>query len=221
MAVIHPVVMPAPENSKGLAGKEKVAFLSTLARQALACSAKISGVVLDRLDKDERGAPLPFEGTHWSISHKNTYVAGVVAPGPVGIDIETVRPCSEALFQKTGTDEEWALSNNPKDNHLFFRYWTAKEAVLKTTGAGFREFSGCRIIRIVDEQVLALFYRGREWLVSQAFFSGHVAAVVKEDWEVCWELADEHSTSNIEYKPKRQYCTVNNSVLLHPMTIDQ
>jgi 4'-phosphopantetheinyl transferase len=188
MVIIHPVVMPVSESSKGLAGKEKVTHLSAFARQALARSAKISGVVLDRLDKDERGAPLPFEGVHWSISHKDAYVAGVTAPCPVGIDIEKIRPCSEALFRRTGSDEEWGLGSNPKDHHLFFRYWTAKEAVLKTTGAGFREFSDCRVIRIEDEQALTLFYRGREWLVSQFFFDDHVAAVVKEGWDVSWEI---------------------------------
>ena len=193
MAVIYPVVMPVSQIGRGLAGKERVTHLSTLARRALACSAKKSGVIPGRLDKDERGAPLPFEGTHWSISHKITYVAGVVAPGPVGIDIEKVRPCTEALFLKTGTDEEWGLSREPKDDHLFFRYWTAKEAVLKTTGAGFREFSDCHVVRIVDERVLALFYRGREWLVSQVFFNGHVAAVLKEAWEVCWEIEPRES----------------------------
>jgi 4'-phosphopantetheinyl transferase len=188
--VIHPVVMPVSQFGRELAGKRKVTYLSALARRALACSATKSGVVPGRLDKDERGAPLPFEGTHWSISHKDTYVAGVVAPGPVGIDIEKLRPCSEALFQKTGTDEEWELGGDPKNDHLFFRYWTAKETVLKTTGAGFREFSECSVVRIVDERALVLFYRGREWLVSQFFFNGHVAAVVKEAWEVCWEIED-------------------------------
>ena len=191
MEIIHPVVMPVSKYGRRLAGKEKVAHLSTLARQALDISAKKSGVVPGRLEKDERGAPLPFDGTYWSISHKNTYVTGVVAPGPVGIDIERIRPCSEALFRKTGTDEEWRLSDEPKNDHLFFRYWTAKEAVLKTTGAGFREFSDCRVVRIVDEQILALFYRDREWLVSQVFFNGHMAAVVKEDWDVRWEMTND------------------------------
>lgn len=190
MEIIHPVIMPVTTYGRGLAGKEKVAHLSALARQALARSAEKSGVVLDRLEKDDRGAPLSFEGVHWSISHKETYVAGVVAPSPVGIDVEKIRPCSEALFRKTGTDDEWALGGEPYNDHLFFRYWTAKEAVLKTFGAGYREFSHCRVVRIVEDHILALDYREREWLVTQIFFDGHVAAVVKDGWEVRWEIAD-------------------------------
>ena len=191
MAVIYPVMIPVSPSGLLLAGNPKVKHLSALARRALERSAKKSGAVLDRLEKDDRGAPLPFEGTYWSISHKDTWVAGVVAPAPVGIDIERVRPCSEALFRKTGTDAEWALGESPRDETLFFRYWTAKEAVLKTTGAGFREFSQCRVKYIVDHNTLALWYRDREWRVAHFYFNGHVAAVMKDGWEVCWEVAAE------------------------------
>jgi 4'-phosphopantetheinyl transferase len=99
MTVIYPVLMPVSVSGRALAGKERVAHLSALARRALSLSANKSGVSLDRLDKDEGGAPLPFEGVYWSVSHKETFVAGVAAPAPVGIDIERIRPCSDALFR--------------------------------------------------------------------------------------------------------------------------
>lgn len=191
MTVIYPVLMPVSVSGRALAGRERVAHLSTLARRALSLSSKKSGVSLDRLDKDERGAPLPFEGTYWSVSHKETCVAGVVAPAPVGIDIERVKPCSEALFRKTGTDEEWALGGGLPDDHLFFRYWTAKEAVLKTGGAGFREFSQCRVRCVVDDKILALSYRNREWLVEHFYFEEHVAAVVKAEWDIAWSMEND------------------------------
>jgi 4'-phosphopantetheinyl transferase len=190
MTVISPVLMPVSAAGREYTGRERVAHLSALARRALSLSAKKSGVSLDRLDKDEGGAPLPFEGVHWSVSHKETFVAGVVAPAPVGIDIERMRPCSEGLIRKTGTDAEWALGGESWNDHLFFRYWTAKEAVLKTTGAGFREFSQCRVCRIVSDKVLALFYRDREWLVEHFYLDGHMAAVLKDGWEVIWSIED-------------------------------
>jgi 4'-phosphopantetheinyl transferase len=190
MTVIYPVLMPVSASVRALAGRERVAHLSVLARRALSLSAKKSGVSLDRLDKDEGGAPLPFQGAHWSVSHKETFVAGVAAPAPVGIDIERIRPCSEGLIRKTGTDAEWALGGDSPSDHLFFRYWTAKEAVLKTSGAGFREFSQCRVSRVVDDRVLALFYRGREWLVEHFYFDGHMAAVMKDGWDIVWSIED-------------------------------
>ncbi len=191
MTVIYPVLMPVPASGKALAGRERVEHLSELARRALALSAEKSGVTLDRLEKDDRGAPLPFGGVHWSLSHKETFVGGVAAPAPVGIDVEQIKPCSDALFRKIGTDTEWALGGGSPDDQLFFRYWTAKEAVLKTSGAGFREFSHCRVRRIVDDKRLALFYRDREWLVEHFYFDGHLAAVLKDGWEVVWEMTDE------------------------------
>lgn len=190
MTVIYPVLMPVSASGRALAGRDRVAHLSVLARRALSLSAEKSGVSLDRLEKDERGAPLPFEGTYWSVSHKETFVAGVVAPAPLGIDIERVKPSSEALFRKTGTDEEWALGGGAPDDHLFFRYWTAKEAVLKTSGAGFREFSQCRVKRLVDDRHISLDYRSREWLVEHFYIDGHVAAVVKDGWEIVWTVED-------------------------------
>jgi 4'-phosphopantetheinyl transferase len=188
MTVIYPVLMPVPASGRALAGRERTAYLSTLARRALSISAKKSGVSLDRLDKDEGGAPLPFGGTHWSVSHKETFVAGVTAPAPVGIDVERVKPCSDALFRKTGTDAEWALGGGFRDDHLFFRYWTAKEAVLKTGGAGFREFSQCRIKGVEGDRHLLLDYRGRDWRVEHFYFDGHMAAVVKDGWDIVWSM---------------------------------
>jgi 4'-phosphopantetheinyl transferase len=190
MTVIYPVLVPVDAFGKAFAGRKRVAHLSDLARRALYLSAKKSGVTLDRLDKDDRGAPLPFEGTHWSVSHKETFVAGVAAPAPIGIDVERIRPCDSALFRKTGTGEEWALGDGPPDDHLFFRYWTAKEAVLKTSGAGFREFSQCRVKRLVDDRYIILGYRGREWMVEHCYFKGHMAAVVKDGWEIVWTVGD-------------------------------
>ncbi len=62
--------------------------------------------------KDENGMPLPFDGTFWSITHKTHYVGGVVAPTPIGIDIERIRDLSHGLFQKTASEREWALAEH-------------------------------------------------------------------------------------------------------------
>ena len=182
------MITKVPASFGDIPRKERAAALSRLAREALFRSARISGALPIRLEKDDGGAPLPFEGTYWSLSHKETFVAGVAAPSPVGIDLEQIKPVLPALFRKTGSEEEWGLGA-PSDL-LFYRYWTAKEAVLKTTGAGYREFSDCRVVEIASEKILRLVHRRREWRVEQFFFQGHMAAIILDDWEVDWNLID-------------------------------
>ena len=98
-------------------------YLSRHARRALELSAAKSAVTLGQLTKDDRGVPQPVNGIFWSLSHKTQYVAAVVAPQPIGIDLEKIRPCSEALFRKTATDAEWALADRFADRlGVFFRY---------------------------------------------------------------------------------------------------
>ena len=123
-STIYPVILPVPDNRKALVGREKVDFLSAFARQAIKISASKRGVVLGALLKDENGAPVPTNGYYWSISHKSEYVAGVVAPHRIGVDVEKLRPCSDGLFKKTGSDEEWGLVDSDPQT-LFFRYWTS------------------------------------------------------------------------------------------------
>ena len=127
---IYPVILPVPHAKKTLTGKDKVRFLSNFAREALKISAQYRGITLGELTKDENGAPVPKDGRHWSITHKSEYVAGVAAPYRIGLDIEKIKPCSQGLFNKTASDEEWQLWDTDPQI-LFFRYWTSKEAVLK------------------------------------------------------------------------------------------
>ena len=95
---LFPVVMPVSEAGFKPSGKEKVAHLSRIAREALKVSAERSRVRLGELLKDEKGVPCPVWGIYWSISHKPKYVAAVVSEDKVGIDIEEMKPRAESLF---------------------------------------------------------------------------------------------------------------------------
>jgi len=170
--------------------------LSAFARKALGLSATRSGLELGPLEKDAEGAPVPAAGIHWSISHKSTYVGGVVAPRPVGLDIERITACSAGLMKKVADAAEWDLSSNPSPK-LFFRYWTAKEAVLKTTGRGLRDLSRCRITAVIDDHHLRLAYSGKIWTVAHHYFDDHLASLADPPGLVHWTVSQGDSEVDI------------------------
>lgn len=185
--ILYPVILAVPDKEQKLTGREKVANLSNHARRALEISAQKSCIELGDLTKNENGAPLPFGGNYWSLTHKPRYVGGVIAPTQIGIDIEKIRPCSEALFRKTANESEWGLSDADSFK-LFFRYWTSKESVLKASGTGIRDLSKCRIVQIIDHNHLVINYEDRKWLIEHFYFDGHIASVVKNDFDVEWTI---------------------------------
>jgi 4'-phosphopantetheinyl transferase len=97
---LFPVILPVPAEVHEFKPRERVIYLSRHARRALKIAAQKSGVRLGELVKDDNGVPQPFEGIHWSISHKTRYVCGVVAPAQIGIDIERVHRFSDGLLKK-------------------------------------------------------------------------------------------------------------------------
>jgi 4'-phosphopantetheinyl transferase len=183
---IYPVIMAVPETVRDLTPKERVKFLSRQARRALVISAEKSRVRLGKLEQDERNAPLPFDATYWSITHKTEYVGGVIAPYPVGIDIEKICSRTKALFQKTATEAEWSLAD--KTFETFFRYWTAKEAVLKAAGIGLKALSKCSVIRVPDERHLDIEYDASTYRIQHYCYNNHIASIVKHNFEIDWTL---------------------------------
>jgi 4'-phosphopantetheinyl transferase len=186
--IIYPVILAVPAAVKKLKPKERVEFLRGHARRAVEISAEKCRIPLGELVQDERNAPLPFNGNFWSITHKPQYVGAVVAPSPIGIDIERIDERPESLFQKTASVAEWGLAD--KTATTFFRYWTAKEAVLKAAGIGLKDLGKCRIIRILNDHHLDLEYGGKKWKVEHRFFNGHIASVIKNGFEIDWTIRE-------------------------------
>ena len=185
---IFPVILPVVEAGHKLSGKEKVARLSRVSREALRLSAEKSGVILGELLKDENDVPYPFDGNYWSLSHKPKCVAAVVSKEKIGIDIEEIKPRSESIFSLVASDEEWELGHD-RAWDTFFRYWTAKEATLKAIGIGISGLKTCRVISIPDENHIVLGYRDRLFRVEQLYFRNHIISVLKDDNEIEWIIA--------------------------------
>jgi len=187
--VLFPVVMPVVEAEDKRCGKVKVDYLSRIAREALKLSAQKSGVTLGKLPKDGNGAPCAVNGIYWSLSHKPEYVAAVVSKDKIGIDIEEMKPRDELLFARVASDAEWELNKRSWDT--FFRYWTAKEAILKVIGIGISGLRTCRIISVPDESHIALDYNEQFFLVEQLRYKNHIVSVLKGDNQIDWTIPED------------------------------
>lgn len=187
MRALYPVILQVPDAERQSKGRALVTFLSQHARRALTLSARKYGVSTPPgwPAKDAAGVPMALDGLFWSISHKPEYVAGVVSREPVGIDIEKIRPFREGLQRKVATDGEWALCSG-EQAALLFRFWTAKEAVLKAAGEGLKGLSKCRITTITDDRYLWIEFRNRRWRVEHFYYDEHVASITVGESPIEW-----------------------------------
>ncbi len=87
------------------------------------------------------GRPQPL---HVSVAHGGGMaVAAICDQGPIGVDIEHIDPRRQLLaiarrFFSGEEHDRLAEVDGDERTALFHQWWTRKEAVLKTTGAGLR-----------------------------------------------------------------------------------
>ncbi len=180
-----------------LQGRLRTAELSRLARTAAGRSSELSGFPVMVFEKEEHsGAPKPAGGIYWSVSHKPGAVGGVVSKRHVGIDIEKIKTVSSALYKKIVTPEEQLLffsSSGPPGAHspdavIFFRVFTAKEAVLKKIGIGIKGLSRAKVVRVTGTTGLIVQYQERKYPVEHFYIDDYIASVTKDLFDVQWTI---------------------------------
>lgn len=177
-----------PETVCVLKGKSKVAALSLFARESAKISALKSNFSVEKFDKDEKGVPLPSNGIFWSVSHKPDIVAGVVSTQKIGIDIERIKDVSDALFKRIVSPEERICFGDQDSNMVFFRAFTAKEAVVKQRTEGITGLSKVKIKTVVDDTNLMVECSGKKYWVEHFYFDNYLASVTKERFDVQWTI---------------------------------
>lgn len=194
---LFPVVLRVPTVVAGLGGGARMKALSRVARESVLLSARRAGVFLGEFPKGAKGRPLPWRGIHWSLTHKPTYVAGVVSSSAVGIDIERVKPVSPPLFKRICSQREAALFSETCRNQIFFRCFTAKEAVLKRWGVGLSGLDDVSVISVIDAGHLLLSHGNTTARVSQFEMDGHLVSISGSAEPVEWVLPEsEQQTGN-------------------------
>lgn len=182
--------MRVPRKTGELNGRSRVKVLGNMARQALRISGERSGIYPEILSKGEAGQPLPAQGVHWSIAHKPEVVAGVVSPVSAGIDVETLKPVSKLLFEKIVTAQELVCFKDKDPIDVFFKTFTAKEAVLKAKGVGLSGLSRVRVVGAPHNEITLINDGTGVYAVEHFLVDGHVASVVKGGFEVVWEYVN-------------------------------
>lgn len=181
MVVIEPLDVSMMD---GLSPRQKGERMSMMARKAVIESARLSGLNEPRsFPKTEEGAPRPEDGVWWGLSHKPDVVAGAAHIRPVGLDVEVIRTVSARLIDRISTKKERILFLD-SDDSLFFRIWTAKEAVLKVCGQGLSGMGSCFVNQVLGDDHIVVGYGGRLFPVTSLVRDTYIVSVISEPSDV-------------------------------------
>ncbi len=110
----------------------------------------VTFALLQRLWRERDGGPLPdvvagnggkptFAGNedrYFNLSHDPPICVCVLAPAPVGVDVQTRVPFDDALFDRIASPNERELREQFRRSDDLSALWTGKEAIMKRSGQG-------------------------------------------------------------------------------------
>ncbi len=131
---------------------------------------------------------MPVKGVFWSITHKPGAVGGVVADFPVGMDIEQIRPVSTRVFNRIVSSREAVQFAGQDANLLFFRAFTAKEAVLKMLAIGLKGLEQVTISSVENEKNMVIQYLDHQYGVENFYFGSYLATITQKHCKVHWTI---------------------------------
>ena len=127
------------------------------------------------------GKPFLRGGPHFNLAHSGPVAFLAVAPFPVGIDVEALRPVEPGLANAVFTPVELAYLatlSHAEAEDAFFRGWTRKEAVIKAQGGSIADLQAIAVLPVTQ---LA------GWQVTDlAVLPGYAAAIAApcRGWQV-------------------------------------
>jgi 4'-phosphopantetheinyl transferase len=135
---------------------------------------------LEQLCYTAEAKPYFAAGPNFNISHSgNRVVCALSTTGRVGIDIEAIKPLSFADFQTQFTAREWLAIRGAADPvAAFYRFWTAKESLIKADGRGL----GIPLLQLDVTDYRPIVLDGARWTFQPlAFFPGYAAHLTTEE----------------------------------------
>ena len=119
-------------------------------------------------------------GIYFNISHSgNWVVCAIDDDGPVGVDVEVIKPIDLAIAERFFSSEEYiSLINQPEELQLkyFFLIWTLKESYIKAEGKGLSIPLNSFSIKIVDHNIyVSAGSEFRKYYFHQSFLEYNVA----------------------------------------------
>jgi 4'-phosphopantetheinyl transferase len=128
----------------------------TLLRRTVAAALRVPEPAV-AIDREPSGRPYVRgrDDMHVSVSHTPGMAAVAVrGPGPVGVDVEAVRPLPALALSRrwmSTVDSDW-LARQPAEHrgNAFLGLWTAKEALGKLYGTGLRDNGMRRPVPVPD-----------------------------------------------------------------------